>query len=402
MQFADEDDGKLPSRLEAAHAATPADKEQNVNGNPLVDRPPDPGRVLDLADPAIQKLIEEKNLRANEALRVAGDTVSRCIHGIAAATCSVCTRPKQVASTPADGELTLENTRVSATSLLGPATRREIESGRRFTVAPSKPKPKFALEMDVLGRLKPGETATLGVREGFTKAGFRSSIQTIAVKTLDRKFNSTIETEGDVVKFTRPAGEYRHGSSKAARKPQEAPAPEVVPTILPEPETPTEAESGAALAAVAEAPVHSENCNVRRLLDGDEAAGAQDRPVSAVVPDVARQGAVLRIEDIVPGDPPEAAELVNLMLEYHCGDWPFSSLETEDRLMDNVNLQAELAQAIQRHRRAKQITDMLITAWAADWEFAGTEPPFADLARRVHASLVEVMAQKKGVAPGGA
>jgi hypothetical protein len=120
-----------------------------------------------------------------------------------------------------------------------------------------------------------------------------------------------------------------------------------------------------------------------------------------VVPDVARQVAVLRVEDIVPRDPPEAAELVDLMLEYHCGEYDMSD-SADQRLMDNVNLQAKLAETIDRHRRAKAITDALLAAWAADWEFAGTEPPFADLARRVHASLVEVMAQKKGVAPGGA
>jgi hypothetical protein len=105
------------------------------------------------------------------------------------------------------------------------------------------------------------------------------------------------------------------------------------------------------------------------------------------------QGATLRIEDIVPADPPEAGQLVDLMLAYHCGDWSDSSQEAEGRLMDNVNLQMELAQAIRIHRRAKAITDALMASWAEAWEFAGTEPPFADLAKRVHAALVDVLAR---------
>jgi len=60
-----------------------------------------------------------------------------------------------------------------------------------------------------------------------------------------------------------------------------------------------------------------------------------------------------------------------------------------------VNLQAELAQAIQRHRRAKQITDMLITAWADTWEFTGAELPFVDLCRRIHRALIELMTDAK-------
>jgi hypothetical protein len=197
---------------------------------------------------------------------------------------------------------------------------------------------------------------------------------------------------------------------KRARKPQDAPPPELAILPVPKPETPTGAESGAALDDVAEEPKDAH----APITDAEREALYNDSPVDAVLLEmpptfrfeiqpwpaevqpvagnVARPVAFLCIADIVPADPPEAAELVDLMLEYHLGKL-LDQADGEDAAYErNLERQCELCQAIQRHRRAKQITDALMTAWSADWEFAGTEPPFADLVKRIHSALVDVLA----------
>jgi hypothetical protein len=129
---------------------------------------------------------------------------------------------------------------------------------------------------------------------------------------------------------------------------------------------------------------------------------SQEAPTASPGADVARP--VGQISDLLPEDPPEAAELVNLMIEYH-----ITGVDGEGAAWErNLERQEELCRAIQRHRRAKAITDALLKEWEAkykmevafieEWsEEVGYRPDgtIADLAQRIHSALVSVMAEAR-------
>lgn len=99
------------------------------------------------------------------------------------------------------------------------------------------------------------------------------------------------------------------------------------------------------------------------------------------------------IVDLIAADPPEAAELVERTLVYF-GTLALSESVSESEYEDYCEIHApRLVEAIQRHRRAKAIVESILTPWSIEWDFTGTEAPFADLAVRFHRAIVDVMTE---------
>ena len=117
-----------------------------------------------------------------------------------------------------------------------------------------------------------------------------------------------------------------------------------------------------------------------------EAVHGQPEPAASPDTSVARAvGAIGCIADAIPPCPLESELVEAVMAYWHGGP------ETDDLFMG----QEGLCDRVRGYRRAKAIVESVLAPWLKEWDFTGAEEPVADLARRLHAAIVELMAIKE-------